>query len=55
MLVLTRKAGETIITQPALGVDLSTPIESLFTHGPIEVGIMAHINLTILRDELSHK
>ena len=67
MLVLSRKAGETIIIQPALGVDLSAPIGSLFTHGPIEVrvnhinqgqvkvGIMAHTNLTILRDELTPK
>ena len=67
MLVLTRKPGETIIIQPALGGDLSTPIGALFTHGPIEVrvnhinkgqvkvGIMAHTNLTILRDELTPK
>lgn len=65
MLVLTRRPGQAITIQPALGVDLAAPVGALFAHGPIEVrvnrieegrvkiGITAHTNLVILRDELT--
>lgn len=64
MLVLTRKAGQAISIEPQVGMDLDTPIRTLFEKGPIEivvlqvsgnhvrVGISADARLTVLRNEL---
>lgn len=63
MLYLTRKTGQSITIQPQEGIDFSTPVGELFSHGPIEikinrvlhdavrVGIAANHQLTIHRDE----
>ena len=64
MLVLTRKAGQSITIQPDPRLDYATPVGLLFSDGPIEVevkqvgrgsvtlGISANKQLSILRDEL---
>lgn len=63
MLYLTRKTGQSITIQPQDGLDFTTSIGELFSHGPIEikinrvlrgsvrVGIKAHRQLCIHRDE----
>ena len=65
MLILTRKPGQSITIQPKSGMDVTTPVEVLFTQGPIEfrvnritrngvnIGIAAHRQLHIRRDELT--
>lgn len=65
MLILTRKPGQSITIQPETGMDVTTPVEVLFTQGPIEfrvnritrsgvnIGIAAHRQLHIRRQELS--
>ncbi len=64
MLLLTRKPGQSITIQPEQGMDVATPIGTLFSDGPIEIsvnwvmhgkvsiGIAAHRQLCILRNEL---
>ena len=64
MLVLTRRPGESIKIKPDAALDPNTPVGSLFADGPIEIivtqvngqqvklGIIAHPDLVILRDEL---
>jgi sRNA-binding carbon storage regulator CsrA len=63
MLYLTRKTGQSITIQPQEGLDFTTSIGELFSHGPIEikinrvlrdavrVGIEANRQLCIHRDE----
>ena len=64
MLVLARKAGESIIVTLKEGIDPETPAHVLFDAGPIEIlvahlgraevklAIQAHPDLVILRNEL---
>ena len=64
MLILTRKPGQSIKIQPAEELPWMTPVGALFADGPIEVvvnqikgrqvrlGIAAHPDLVVLRDEL---
>lgn len=64
MLVLTRKPGQALTIQPAEALPPATPVETLFADGPIEIvvcavsgeqvklGVRAHPDLVILRDEL---
>jgi len=64
MLLLTRKSGQSITIQPGQGMDDATPIGTIFSAGPIEVkvnwvtrgsvglGVTAHRQLTILRNEI---
>jgi len=64
MLLLTRKSGQSITIQPGSGMDDATPIGTIFSDGPIEikinwvmrgsvgVGVIAHRQLTILRNEI---
>lgn len=64
MLILTRKPGQRIRIEPAVGLDPATPIGELFASGPIELtvarvsghrvrlGIAAPAGLTILRTEI---
>lgn len=67
MLILTRKTGQIIKIQPAEGLPQTTPVGALFLDGPIAVqvsrirrgevrlGIAAHRDLVILREELAHQ
>lgn len=67
MLILTRRSGESIRLAPDPSLDPATPIGELFRGGPIQIyvrsqdggrislGIEAHPNIIILRDELSPK
>ena len=64
MLILTRKPGQSIKIQLDEELPWKTPVGSLFVGGPIEIivtqinrnqvklGIIAHPDLKILRDEL---
>ena len=67
MLILSRKAGQSIIIQLDRTLPWKTPAGALFAGGPIEVmvnqvkggevklGIIAHPDLLVLRDELLEK
>lgn len=67
MLILTRKPGQIIKIQPGLDLDPATPLGALFLDGPIAVqvsrirrgevrlGIAAHRDLVILREELAQQ
>ena len=67
MLILTRKTGQIIKIQPAEGLLQTTPVGALFLDGPIAVqvsrirrgevrlGIAAHRDLVILREELAYQ
>jgi len=64
MLILTRKEGQSIKIKPNEKLSRETPVDTLFANGPIEVkvnriqgnqvrlGIIAHPDLVVLRDEL---
>jgi len=64
MLILTRKEGQSIKIKPDEKLSPETPVGTLFADGPIEVkvkriqgnqvrlGITAHPDLVVLRDEL---
>ena len=65
MLLISRRAGQAITIQPGQGLDLVAPVAALFRDGPIAVqvnrivhdevrlGIAAHRDLVILREELA--
>lgn len=67
MLVLTRRSGQSIRLAPDPALDPATPVGEFFRDGPIQIhvgqvgsnrvriGIEAHPNIVILRDELSPK
>jgi sRNA-binding carbon storage regulator CsrA len=40
MLVLSRRADESIVIQPAEGVDGSTTLAELFANGPIQITLL---------------
>lgn len=40
MLVLTRRADESILIQPADGTDTRMTLEELFAHGPIQITLL---------------
>jgi len=64
MLILTRKEGQSVKIRPDEKLPLETPVGAVFADGPIEVkvnriqgnqvrlGIAAHPDLVVLRDEL---
>ncbi len=64
MLILSRRPGQVLRILPGPEVDPSTPVATLFDHGPIEIivarvlgvhvrlGISAHPQLIVLRREL---
>ena len=64
MLILTRKPSQSLSIHPHPTLDLGTPVEQLFSDGPIQVqvlgvqgsqvrlGVAAPIGLHILREEL---
>ena len=64
MLLLTRKPGQAFTIQPGKGLDWQMPLACLFGDGPIvvvvsrinedevKIGIRAHNDLVILRNEL---
>lgn len=66
MLLLTRRPGQSITIQPGQDLDPAAPLGALFLDGPIAVqvsrirrgevrlGIAAHRDLVILREELAH-
>ncbi|MGA2778640.1 MAG: carbon storage regulator [Steroidobacteraceae bacterium] len=65
MLVLSRRADESILIQPAEGTDVSMTLEQLFAKGPIlitllggtgrrvKVGIEAPVQLSIRRKDIA--
>ncbi|MBI5783394.1 MAG: carbon storage regulator [Gammaproteobacteria bacterium] len=67
MLMLTRRSGQSIRLAPDPALDPMTPVGEFFRDGPIRVhvghvegnrvriGIEAHPDIIILRDELSPK
>jgi len=67
MLLLTRRPGQSITIQPGQDLDPAAPLGALFLDGPIAVqvsrirrgevrlGIAAHRDLVILREELAHQ
>jgi sRNA-binding carbon storage regulator CsrA/DNA-binding Xre family transcriptional regulator len=67
MLLLTRRAGQSITIQPGRAVAPNAPVATLFAQGPIQIlvnrilagevklGIHAHDKLTILREEIAHR
>ena len=67
MLMLTRRSGQSIRLAPDPALDPATPVGELFRDGPIQIhvghvegnrvqiGIEAHPDIVILRDELSPK
>ncbi len=40
MLVLSRRADESILIQPAEGADVSMTLEQLFANGPIQITLL---------------
>lgn len=40
MLVLSRRADQSIVIQPADGVDVSMTMEQLFANGPIQITLL---------------
>ena len=64
MLILTRRAGQSLVIEPQASLDPTTLASELFNQGPIEIvvnriearqvriGINAHTNLLVVRDEL---
>ena len=40
MLVLSRRADESIVIQPADGVDVNMTMEQLFANGPIQITLL---------------
>ena len=67
MLMLTRRSGQSIRLAPDPALDPATPVGEFFRDGPIhihvghvegnrvQIGIEAHPDIVILRDELSPK
>ena len=67
MLMLTRRSGQSIRLAPDPALDPTTPVGEFFRDGPIRIhvgqvegsrvhiGIEAHPNIIILREELSPK
>ena len=65
MLVLSRRADESIVIQPADGVDVSMTMAQLFANGPIQItllggtgrrvkmGIEAPVELAIRRKDVA--
>jgi sRNA-binding carbon storage regulator CsrA len=65
MLVLTRKAGQSLVIAPAPDLDPSMTVGELFAEGPIEIivlvlqgsdvrlGVKANKRLRILREEIT--
>ncbi|MDE2304312.1 MAG: carbon storage regulator [Gammaproteobacteria bacterium] len=41
MLVLSRRADEAIVIQPAEGIDGSMTLQQLFANGPIQITLLA--------------
>jgi sRNA-binding carbon storage regulator CsrA len=52
MLVLSRRADESIVIQPADGVDGNMTMAQLFANGPIKMGIEAPEQLAIRRKDV---